>query len=48
MILKDEEAEDGVQDVFLNVWLRKEGLDDSLSFRSYLLRSVYSTSLNRC
>lgn len=46
MILKDEEAEDVVQDVFLNVWLRKEGLDDSLSFRSYLLRSVYNTSLN--
>lgn len=46
MLLRDEEAEDVVQDVFLNVWLRKEGLDDSLSFKSYLFRSVYNTALN--
>lgn len=46
MLLRDEEAEDVVQDVFLNVWLRKEGLDDSLSFKSYLFRSVYNTTLN--
>lgn len=46
MLLRDDEAEDVVQDVFLNVWLRKEGLDDSLSFKSYLFRSVYNTALN--
>lgn len=45
-LLLGEDAEDVVQDVFLNVWLRKEGLDDSLSFRGYLLRSVYNTALN--
>ena len=46
MLLRDEEAEDVVQDVFLNVWLHKEGLEDSLSFKGYLLRAVYNTALN--
>lgn len=46
MLLRDDEAEDAVQDVFLNVWLNKERLDDSLSFRGYLLRAVYNTALN--
>lgn len=46
MLLRDEEAEDAVQDVFLNIWLHKERLDDSLSFRGYLLRAVYNTALN--
>lgn len=47
LFLSKEEAEDVVQDVFLNVWLNKERLDPSLSFRSYLLRSVYNSSLNQ-
>lgn len=46
LFLDEEESEDVVQDVFLNVWLRKEGLDDSLSLQGYLLRSVYNSSLN--
>ncbi|CAK7047937.1 MAG: ECF RNA polymerase sigma factor SigL [Parabacteroides sp.] len=46
LLKEEEEAEDVVQDVFLNVWLRKEILDDTLSLRGYLLRSVYNTALN--
>lgn len=46
LFLDEEESEDVVQDVFLNVWLRKERLDDSLSLQGYLLRSVYNSSLN--
>lgn len=46
LFLSPGEAEDVVQDVFLNVWLRREGLDKSLSIRGYLLRSVYNASLN--
>ncbi len=46
LFLAADEAEDVIQDVFLNVWLHKERLDESLSVRGYLLRSVYNTSLN--
>lgn len=46
LFLDEEESEDVVQDVFLNVWLRKEGLDDFQSLQGYLLRSVYNSSLN--
>lgn len=46
LMLNADDAEDVVQDVFLNIWLHREGLDESLSLRSYLLRSVYNSSLN--
>lgn len=46
LLLDADEAEDVVQDVFLNVWLHRERLDDTLSFRGYLLRSVYNSALN--
>ena len=46
LFLDEEEAEDVVQDVFLNVWIRRETLDGSQSLHGYLLRSVYNTSLN--
>lgn len=46
LFLDEEESKDVVQDVFLNVWLRKEGLDDFQSLQGYLLRSVYNSSLN--
>lgn len=46
LMLSSDEAEDVVQDVFLNVWIHRERLDASYSFRSYLLRSVYNASLN--
>ena len=46
LFLDEEESEDVVQDVFLNVWLRREGRHVSQSLKGYLLRSVYNSSLN--
>ncbi len=46
LLLSEEEAEDVVQDVFLNIWLNREKLDESQSIRAYLYRAVYNTSLN--
>lgn len=46
LLVGEEEAEDIVQDVFLNVWIHRENLDDSLSFRGYLLRAAYNSALN--
>lgn len=46
LLLSANEADDVVQDVFFNVWVHRERLNPELSFRSYLLRSVYNTSLN--
>jgi RNA polymerase sigma-70 factor (ECF subfamily) len=40
------ETEDIIQDVFLNVWLHKENIDESLSLKAYLFRSVYNSALN--
>lgn len=47
LLLSKAEAEDTVQDVFLNVWLYRERLNPALSFRSYLLRSVYNSAMNK-
>ncbi|MCD8041565.1 MAG: RNA polymerase sigma-70 factor [Tannerellaceae bacterium] len=47
LLLSDaDEAKDVVQDVFLNVWVNRRRLDENLSFRGYLLRSVYNSALN--
>lgn len=46
LFLDANEIEDVVQDVFVNIWIRREYIDTSLSFQGYLLRSVYNTSLN--
>lgn len=46
LFLKDDWAEDVVQDVLYNVWQRRDTLDDSNSLYKYLLRSVYNRSLN--
>ena len=40
------EAQDIVQDVFVNVWIRRETLDPRQSLYGYLLRSVYNQSVN--
>lgn len=39
-------AQDVVQDVFVNVWVRREALDPGQSLYGYLLRSVYNQSVN--
>lgn len=46
LFLKDDWAEDVVQDVFYNVWQNRAALDDSNSLYKYLLRSVYNQSVN--
>lgn len=46
LMLDSDDAEDIVQDVFLNLWLHRDGLDETLSLRGYLLRSVYNSALN--
>lgn len=46
LLLDENEAEDVVQDVFFNLWLHRDTLDETLSLRGYLLRSVYNTALN--
>ena len=47
LFMKDDWAEDVVQDVFYNVWQNRAALDDSNSLYKYLLRSVYNRALNR-
>lgn len=39
-------AQDVVQDVFVNVWVRRGALDPGQSFYGYLLRSVFNQSVN--
>lgn len=46
LFLKDDWAEDVVQDVFFGVWQNHATLDDSNSLFKYLLRAVYNRSLN--
>ncbi|WP_446776655.1 RNA polymerase sigma-70 factor, partial [Macellibacteroides fermentans] len=46
LFLDEGGAEDVIQDVFLNVWINRDNLNDSSSLKGYLLRSVYNTSLN--
>jgi len=46
LFLDADEAKDVVQDVFLNTWIHRENLDETLSVRSYLLRAVYNSALN--
>ncbi len=47
-LLKDlDEAEEVVQNVFLNIWEKKESLEITLSLKSYLYRAVHNFCLNR-
>lgn len=39
-------ADEIVQEVFIKVWLRRNSLDSSLSFKSYLMTITKSTTLN--
>jgi RNA polymerase sigma-70 factor, ECF subfamily len=47
-LLKDTgEAEDIVQQVYINVWQKRDELDIHTSPRAFLYKSVYNASLNR-
>lgn len=46
LLLDADEANDVVQDVFFNLWMHRDSLNESLSIRNYLLRSVYNSGLN--
>lgn len=46
LFLKDDWAEDVVQDVLYSVWQNCATLDDSNSLYKYLMRAVYNRSLN--
>lgn len=45
LFLNGNWAQDVVQDVFVNVWVRREALDPGQSLYGYLLRSVYNQHL---
>lgn len=45
-VLDRQAAEDVVQDVFMEIWLRREVLDFSLPIKPYLYKSAQNRSLN--
>jgi RNA polymerase sigma-70 factor, ECF subfamily len=47
-ILKDmDDAEEVVQSIFMKFWEQREGIEISVSLKSYLYRAVHNTCLNR-
>ncbi|WP_317896757.1 RNA polymerase sigma-70 factor [Aurantibacillus circumpalustris] len=47
-LLKDiDEAEEVVQNTFFNVWSKRETLQITTSFKSYIYRAVHNDSLNK-
>ncbi len=47
-ILKDlDEAEEAVQNLFFNLWSRRESLEINISVKSYLYRATHNDCLNR-
>lgn len=47
-ILKDmDDAEEVVQSIFLKLWEQREGIEISVSLKSYLYRAVHNICLNR-
>ncbi|AFK04492.1 RNA polymerase, sigma-24 subunit, ECF subfamily [Emticicia oligotrophica DSM 17448] len=47
MLKEIEEAEEIVQNLFLSIWEKREDLEISISFKSYLYRAVHNHCLNR-
>lgn len=45
-LVGEEEAEDVVQDVFLELWRRREHIEASEQIQAFLYRSVYTKALN--
>lgn len=47
-LLKDaDEAEEAVQNLFFNLWSRREALEINVSVKSYLYRATHNDCLNR-
>jgi len=46
ILASDDDAREVVQNVFINLWERREDLDLSTSLKSYLFTSVHNRSLN--
>lgn len=45
-LLGDEEAEDVVQDVFVELWRRKDSIEMGEQIQAFLYRAVYTRALN--
>lgn len=45
-LVGDEEAEDVVQDVFVELWKRKDSMEIGEQIQAFLYRAVYTRSLN--
>lgn len=45
-VLDKQAAEDIVQDVFMEVWIKKDVIDFSLPIKPYLYRSIHNKSIN--
>lgn len=46
-LIRDEDtAEEIVQTTFVNIWEKREMMNEEISFKSYLFRSAYNTALN--
>src|SRR5690606_25759307 len=45
-IWDEQEAEEAVQEIFIKVWEKRKGLDESKNFKSYLFQSVKNRLLN--
>lgn len=45
-LIGDEEAEDVVQDVFVDLWKRKDTMEIGEQIQAFLYRAVYTRSLN--
>lgn len=47
LFVNESEVEDLIQDVFVNLWIHRKTLDESLSIQAYLMRSIHNTALNK-
>ena len=45
-LVQDDEAEDIVQEAFMELWKRKEDIDDESHIKAFLYRIVYTKALN--
>lgn len=45
-IIGDDEAEDVVQEAFVELWKRKDEINDDEHIKAFLLRTIYTRSLN--